>query len=102
VYSECQLSEIIRPDRNSIEQLCKSIDLDHVIWDFAHNIDFQTIISFEPIVCHSLDNPARLLNAPTERNHDDEIRQSHVFAHPTERGTFESKTVCVCRVGVAR
>jgi hypothetical protein len=71
IDTHCQLSQIVRPDREPIKHIGKGIDLDNIVGDLAHHVDLQSIdTATQPVSRHCLDHMFGFRYAATERHHD--------------------------------
>ena len=75
---------------------------DHVRRDLAHHVDLEPVLAApQAVLRHQLHHPAALLRRPAERDHQLEVRQAHVVAHPPHRPALEGERLAVARVRVA-
>src|SRR5262249_38453481 len=70
IYPESQLSEIVRANREAVEQGCKRINLDDIVGYLAHYIYLKPVFSLlKSLFRHRDYDLSRLLDAATERYH---------------------------------
>ena len=93
------MEPIEKPSNNC----AKASICDDIVWDFAHDEDFEPVLApLQSVPRHCRDHLLRLRDAAAERHHDLQIGQPHLVAHPGECGAFERKAVGIGRVGVTR
>ena len=68
VDPEGELSEIVRADREAVEQLREPIDQDDVVRDLAHRIDLEPVLAaLEAELRHAAEDLLRLLRPGARR-----------------------------------
>ncbi len=102
VYTKHQLREIVRPDRKSVEDLCKFFGKNHIARNLTHHVDLKSPLApLQPLSRHFRDNPLSFLDCPAERNHEFYVRQAHHISHLLHRPAFQGEAVAISLIVVA-
>ena len=103
IDAERELRQVVRADREAVEQLGEGVDLDHVVRDLAHDVDLQAVhAALQAVLGHRLQHAFAFFDAAAERDHQLDVGQAHLVAHALHRRAFEREALGIGRVRVAR
>ena len=103
VDAERELRQVVRADREAVEDLAELGRQDHVARDLAHDVDLEALIpTLEAVARHLGQDLPPFLGRPTERHHHLEVAETHVVAHPAQGLALEGEAFAVALVMIAR
>ena len=103
VDAQRELGQVVGADREAVEALGELVDQDDVVGDLAHHVDLEPVLAaLEPVLGHRREHPVGLVEAAAERDHDLDVLEAHLLAHPAHRRALQREGLAIGRVGVAR
>lgn len=92
VQTECQLGQVIGPDREAVEVFKELLGEQGITRDFAHHVETKTVhAALETLFVQTFVNFLGLLHGSDKRDHDFDIGQTHFVADFLQSFAFHCK-----------
>jgi len=103
VHAQGELGEVVRADREPVEEL-RELRREHdVVRDLAHDPDLEAVApAHETVPLHLREHGGALAERATEGHHHAQVGEPHRLAHAPHGPTLEREAVAVVLVVVAR
>ncbi len=103
VDAQGQLRQVVRSDREAVEEFAELRCEQDVVGDLAHEPDLQTACApHQSVLGHFREYGTALVQSAAEWNHDANVVESHRLTHAQHRLALESESGAVAIVVVAR